>query len=337
MPHVSSLLAQHEHAPYDLLSGLPSWTPPANAALVVEEHYSPADVQRLSAVRARVTDAINEQQAPSKELRKAYKDFHWRDVYAQCSQHTKVVPTPDPRLGPPASAPSSISVSSLPDYRVHQFLVACSRDVSKAGSMLYDYVHWWRMFGMDDLCAQPVCPFADMVLLFTPPRLHGTDQHGRPLLVGTPGQIDVDTFVALKLPLQWSWIVQAYLRERIDRLLIDASAMHGRRIVQFTAICDLSGITLKHRQLLPWAAGGSFLASRFYPETTGCIAVVNAPGFFPLIWSILKHMVVEHTRQKVTVLSSEYQPALNNLLGAESVPAEWRGQCAQCERQRSAS
>jgi hypothetical protein len=216
------------------------------------------------------------------------------------------------------------------DYHVHQFLVSSAWDVAKASILLCDYLYWWDKFGMDDLCSQPVCPFADVAVLFNPPRLHGVDQHGRPLLVGTPGAISVQAFLDLQLPLQWSWILQAYLRERIDRLLIDASARRGARISQFSAIADLSGISLNHRHLLPWAVGGSYLASHFYPETTGCIVVVNAPFFFPLIWKIVKRMVMERTRQKVTVLGLDYQPTLNRLLGAAHVPTEWAGECAQC-------
>ena len=334
MAAAASLLDEHEHAPYDLLSGLPSWIPPSNVADITEAQCSATDIRKLIDIRKRVTDKLradNGRLSPSHELKKAYSDFHWRDIYALCAHHTKIVPTPDPRVrGASAPATSSRVTGAMADYRVHQFLVACSRDVVKASEMLCDFLYWWQMFGMDDLCSQPVCPFADVAVLFNPPRLHGVDQHGRPLLVGTPGSISVERFVALKLPLQWSWIVQAYLRERIDHLLIDASARRGVRISQFTAIADLSGISLDHRHLLPWATGGSYLASRFYPETTGCIAVVNAPRFFPLIWAIIKHLVVEHTRQKVTVLSSDYQPALNKLIGAEQVPGEWRGECAQC-------
>ena len=338
MPATASLLDEHEHSAFDLLSGLPSWSRPAKEDAIVEPAYSSDQRQRLTAVRAAVRDRLRTNGlVASEQLKAAYSGFHWRDLYTLCADSTEVTPsTDDPRptvdgVVDPLPAPSR-SIDSLADYHVQQFLAASSLDVQRASVQLCDYLYWWSAFGMDDLCAQLVCPFADLATVFHAPRLHGVDQHGRPLLVGTPGAIRVQPFLALRLPRQWSWILQAYLRERIDRLLIDASAQRGLRITQFTAIADLSGISLDHRRLLPWATGGSYVASHFYPETTGCIAVINAPFFFPLVWRLVQRMVAERTRQKVAVLDGQYQPRLNALVGASHVPSEWAGKCAHCSR-----
>lgn len=327
---VSLFLDDHQRTPLELLSGLPSWSPPSSAdsQQVIEPMYSTEDQTSLRELRIAVAVRVSQSLTPSNRLKQAYSDFHWRDIYTQCAQHTTVIPTaPDPRS---SASSSARSVDTMADYHVHQFLAACSGDMVEATTLLCDYLYWWSTFGVDDLCAQPVCPFADLASVFHAPRLHGVDQFGRPLLVGTPGAIPVQAFIDLQLPREWSWILQTYLRERIDRLLIDASALRRVRITQFSAIADLSGISLAHGRLLPWATGGSYVAAHFYPETTGAIVVVNAPFFFPLIWKIVQRMVVEHTRKKITVLGSRYQPALNTIVGAAAVPREWGGTCAKC-------
>lgn len=45
------------------------------------------------------------------------------------------------------------------------------------------------------------------------------------------------------------------------------------------------------------------VGSDCYPETLGLYLVVNAPAFFPFIWSIIKGFIDEKTRRSVRVTS----------------------------------
>ncbi len=49
------------------------------------------------------------------------------------------------------------------------------------------------------------------------------------------------------------------------------------------------------------------LASDNYPETLGAYIIMNAPGFFPLLWAVVKGFIDEKTRNKIKVFSQADQ------------------------------
>lgn len=68
------------------------------------------------------------------------------------------------------------------------------------------------------------------------------------------------------------------------------------------------------------------LSSAHYPETLNTIAVVNAPSFFPTIWSTVSRFFDEGTRRKVHVLGSEPGPTLLEIIKAEDLPRIYGGE-----------
>ncbi|KAH9073372.1 hypothetical protein EDB83DRAFT_2356836 [Lactarius deliciosus] len=69
----------------------------------------------------------------------------------------------------------------------------------------------------------------------------------------------------------------------------------------------------------------SELATAHYPETLHTIAVVNAPSFFPTVWSWIKAWFDEGTRNKVHVLGADPSPVLLQLMDADSLPQVYGG------------
>ena len=249
-----------------MFSGLTRFTPPPSSTPITEPTYTAADLQLIQQLR---TDARSQlqQHGVTQPDPSPLKGVHWRDIYNANRHKTKVVPTPDPRLAATYQPPAPHT--DWPDYLLHQFLVARRRKVDKAARMLLDYVYWWTTFGMDDLCAQPVCPFADEVAAFYPERMHGVDKDGRPFVIGHAGGINLDVYAAVDLPLEAAYIVQAYKRELTRRACLLASARCGRRINNIAVVTDLTGFTLAHRVGIPWVRNQAYIDSNFYPETAG--------------------------------------------------------------------
>jgi hypothetical protein len=69
----------------------------------------------------------------------------------------------------------------------------------------------------------------------------------------------------------------------------------------------------------------SELATAHYPETLHTIVVVNAPSFFPTVWSWIKAWFDEGTRNKVHVLGADPGQALLQLMDADSLPQVYGG------------
>ena len=73
----SRFLDDHERVPLDLLSGLPSWSPPSSAVLeqIVEPIYNTEERESLRELRNAVADKVSQSLTPSKRLKQAYGDF----------------------------------------------------------------------------------------------------------------------------------------------------------------------------------------------------------------------------------------------------------------------
>jgi len=69
------------------------------------------------------------------------------------------------------------------------------------------------------------------------------------------------------------------------------------------------------------------LAEPNYPESLSGVVVINAPMIFPLFWRIARPWVDDYTASKVQVLGSNYQDALREIIGEDSLPEEYGGKC----------
>ena len=349
-----------------MFSGIPRFVPPPASASILEPAFTPADLQLIQQLRA---DARAHLQQHGITQPDAYplKNQHWRDIYNANRHRTTVVATPDPRLTSAYQAPPI--QTEWPDYLLHQFLVARKRKLDKATRMLLDYVYWWNAFGMDDLCAQPVCPFAPEVAAFYPERMHGVDKDGRPFVIGWAGGIDLDAYAAVALPIEVAYVIQAYKRELIRRACLAASARCGRRITNVTVVTSLNGFLLAHRVGIPWVRNQAYIDSFFYPETAGqrlkphtarpsavpavsyqpshpsvspllplavlClragqVIVLSAPSIFAWFWAILKGFIDEKTQEKISILGSDYADTVIARIGRDNTPVEWTGGCTLC-------
>jgi hypothetical protein len=68
------------------------------------------------------------------------------------------------------------------------------------------------------------------------------------------------------------------------------------------------------------------LSSAHYPETLSTIAVVNAPSFFPTVWSAVSRFFDEGTRRKVHVLGAEPGSTLLELIESKDLPQIYGGE-----------
>lgn len=207
MAHLPPLLSSSRTC-LPLYQGLPSFQPP-DLSHIQEPTFSPDDAALLTQLRARTAEHLAAHGLTSSaELKSPLLHVHWRDIYHPHRHKTAVEVTPDPRLAPGYTPPPVRT--DWPDWFLHTFLVARARKLDAATRMLLDHCHWWHTFGVDDLCAQPTCPFGDKVATFYPERMHGVAADGRPIIAGAAGLISLDAYYAADLPMDAAFIVQTY-------------------------------------------------------------------------------------------------------------------------------
>ena len=298
---------------------------------IVEPTYTPDVQAKIDALRADILATIARDGvhfSPKARWPSKTKGLHWRDVYAQHRHSTRIIPTPDPRSDP-SYTPPSLSPSSWPDWHLHRFLVARRFDVHLAREMFIDHLAWRSSFGVDDLSAQPQCPWADLRAALVPERIHHTDREGRPVYVACYGPIDVDRFLA-EVSVDMMYVMEAHRLDRNAVLTQQQSEQHHRRITQISVVLDAGGCSLHHRHLMKWVEANDLVGQPNYPEFLYQLLFLNTPSFMPTLWSVVKRMLDERIRAKMSFLSSNYHAELEQRIGRDHLPREWGGTCTRC-------
>jgi len=113
------------------------------------------------------------------------------------------------------------------------------------------------------------------------------------------------------------------LQEHTLRVKYPACSKHaGRTINQSLVIMDLDGLSFstwnsQTRSMLQRLTG---LLSDHYPETMGALFVVNAPGFFSVIWNVAKRFLDPGTQRKIHILGSNFEKELFEYIDPSNLP-----------------
>eukprot|EP00518_Triparma_eleuthera_P005816 CAMPEP_0182466628 /NCGR_PEP_ID=MMETSP1319-20130603/12406_1 /TAXON_ID=172717 /ORGANISM="Bolidomonas pacifica, Strain RCC208" /LENGTH=726 /DNA_ID=CAMNT_0024666647 /DNA_START=16 /DNA_END=2196 /DNA_ORIENTATION=+ len=97
--------------------------------------------------------------------------------------------------------------------------------------------------------------------------------------------------------------------------------------VQNVGLYDLKGVVKE------FLAAISKISQEHYPERAGKICVLNAPGWFSMLWNVIKLTLHPNTQKKVFILSeSAAKKTMKTLIDHESVPTEYGGGLSYSER-----
>ena len=125
--------------------------------------------------------------------------------------------------------------------------------------------------------------------------------------------------------------------EKFTRYRLAAcSAKAGKNIEQGLSILDLKGVPLSQfNSVRKVIQAISSIASNYYPETMGKMFIINSPTIFTAVWAVLKTMLDENTVAKISILGSNYQKQLLELVEEKNLPKFLGGACecsGGCER-----
>ncbi|MEW5311415.1 MAG: hypothetical protein WDW38_003132 [Sanguina aurantia] len=119
--------------------------------------------------------------------------------------------------------------------------------------------------------------------------------------------------------------VQEY--ERATRVILPVCCKLFAKPIDTTfGILDVKGVGMSHlssevKRLLGIITK---IDSNNYPETMGHMCIINAPGIFRLMWSIIKGMLDPRTQSKIEILGPNYKEGLLRWIDEENIP-EWMG------------
>jgi len=95
-------------------------------------------------------------------------------------------------------------------------------------------------------------------------------------------------------------------------------------------IIDLEGMGLRDfaGDVVDFVKKASAFTGAHYPERSGSIFVVNVPSWFSIIWNVVRSMVDEVTKEKITILrvgKAAITKALVEKIPIENIPEEYGG------------
>ena len=108
----------------------------------------------------------------------------------------------------------------------------------------------------------------------------------------------------------------------------ECSKAVGRRIDAVITILDVKGLGIMRmlqtdtRKFMSMATG---ICQNYYPECAGKMFIVNTGMAFSALWSVLKLMLDEKTRDKIDVLGSNYLKQLTKYIDPDNLPKSLGG------------
>jgi len=117
----------------------------------------------------------------------------------------------------------------------------------------------------------------------------------------------------------------------IDDRLPCCSKAAGHPVETSCTILDLRNLYISsYSTVYGYLTRATDIGQNRYPETMGKFYIINAPRFFPTVWSAIKLFLDEVTVSKIAILGSDYQAKLLEQIPAENLPKEFGGTC-ECQ------
>ncbi|KAJ3192312.1 cytosolic factor, phosphatidylinositol/phosphatidylcholine transfer protein [Irineochytrium annulatum] len=259
-------------------------------------------------------------------------------------------------------AEAALGVSELPevnDKAFMRFLTARQFDVTKAYEQIRDYYLWRKKDKIDELppMGSPSNPYCygvrgysgvpdldpDMSSPNMPPFLkhcgggcfHKTDRDGNPIVIELIGRYNTKKLAA-EVTAEEYVAHHVRLVEFLTTVLMkDSSEKIGSEVEkcltfeQQTVIFDCTGMGM-HQLHMPALAILRALSehdSKYYPERLGRLFLVNAPGLFTRVWSVIKKWLDKGILDKVHILGSNSSDVLLTHIARENLPISLGGSC----------
>lgn len=204
-----------------------------------------------------------------------------------------------------------------------RWLRARDFDLAESEKMLRDHMKWRAAVKADEILTNWTPP--PVLLAHYPGGQFGYDKAGRPIWIEPAGKADIKGLLAsvkksdmMKYKIWQAELMQKILQEQFVKL---------GRYVGLTLIFDMEDFSMKHL----WKPALDFYSEMFvmfesnYPETLDCSLVINAPGLFPLAYSLVKKFLSPATKRKINILGSNWKSELLKVVDADQLPVHWGG------------
>jgi hypothetical protein len=203
-----------------------------------------------------------------------------------------------------------------------RFLLAGKGNVEE-GLKRYEATLQWRKENKIDYILREPSPNFDLIKQHYPHYYHGRGRAGECCYYEQPpktnlkalkqGGVTIDALLhhyAMVTEFQWQYLERDDLARSIT--IID---LEGIRFMDFAG------------EVIDFVKRASAFTGQHYPERAGLVFVINVPGWFKVIWNVVKPMVDDVTLQKIYILrgKEEVREKMEEWIAPENIPIEYGG------------
>lgn len=175
---------------------------------------------------------------------------------------------------------------------------------------------------VDTILREP-SPDFEIIKKHYPHFCHLVGKHGEPCFYEKPPKTNLralrDAGVTLDKLLRHYTMITEYQWQYLERDDLATSIY----------IIDLDGIRMTDfvGEAVDFVKRASAFSAQHYPERAGFVFVINVPGWFKLIWNVVKPIVDEDTLKKIYILrgKDEIRTAMQERIPLENIPPEYGG------------
>lgn len=214
------------------------------------------------------------------------------------------------------------SISGGPIAFSPRFIAGEKGDEEKGRSRYLATLEWRKENNIDNILVTPH-PNFEIIKRHYPQYFHGKTRDGLPVYYERPGKIDLPALKREGLSIDDLLRHYMYITEYLWRVVEPNDS--GRSIT----VLDVSGIGMYDLggEVLDFIKRASAFTGAHYPERSAHIFIVNIPGWFNMIWRMVKPMIDPVTREKVHMLKgSAILNELETLIDLENIPSDFGGE-----------
>ncbi|XP_077863228.1 SEC14-like protein 2 [Saccoglossus kowalevskii] len=211
------------------------------------------------------------------------------------------------------------------DHYCLRWLRARNFDVVKAEALIRSNMEQRKKWGIDSILTNYKVP--EVLEKHYQGGMVGEDKEGHPVWIDPLGKMDMK---GLMRSAKRKDIILSRIRfseQLYHSVFPERSKKYGKHIESITYIVDMEGLGTKHL----WKPGLDTciefitLLQDMYPESLKIAYFVRVPRIFAAIYALLKPFVDVDVRNKIHVLSNNFQSTLLKDIPAESLPVHWGG------------
>lgn len=232
---------------------------------------------------------------------------------------------PKEQLAPPPNNPFSRLLGPEPPLELPDRFLRAGKGNPEEGQRRYEATLEWRKEnGIDTILVEPHPDF-ELIKSNYPHYYHLRGRNNEPVFFELPPKTNLQAMrdggvtlpgllrhYAMVTEFQWQFIERDDFAKSITVVDLD-----GMRMMDFVGEC------------VEYVRSCSDFTGQHFPERAGFVLVINAPGWFAMIWNVVKPMVDEVTLKKINILRGNKEEVLEALLekiDIKNIPSQYGGE-----------